>query len=45
MVHLENVREELFLLVRTSYWLQIGYSEISSKEMLKILMFSLWAST
>ena len=31
MVHLENVREELFLLVRTSYWLQIVYSEISGK--------------
>ena len=42
--HLETIRE-LHLLVRPSYWLQMGYSEISIEKVLKILMFSLWAST
>lgn len=42
--HLENIREFL-LLVKLSYWLQMGYSEVSIEKVLKILMFSLWAST
>lgn len=42
--HLENIRE-LLLLVKLSYWLQMGYSEVSIEKVLKILMFSLWAST